>query len=203
MRLQGVDIEEARGWMTPEIRALLGTIQGRHAVKKRTTVIKLAFAKAKRKPMEEVFKGKNTCNARIWWQKWQYDPLIERALEACTERALEWEDEETAALEAQARMALRRGVAEHAPEAPAALASVMGDGSQPGSNRIAAAKELRVWLLKPEQVGDGTGAIPVKVAEIDAEIERELARLAGGGENGNAGQTAGDADAAAVGPVAE
>jgi len=180
--------------MTDEVREKLGRITGRHAAKKRRTVIRIAFARANQLPMGPVFRSSLTCNQRIWFQKWQYDERVQAALGACEARALEWADEETARVEDAARRELRQGVAEQAVGAPGALAEVMGDKNVAGNARIRAAVEL-MDRLDPERGTGGQGAIAVKVTEIDAEIERELANLAGGGEGADAGASAGDADA--------
>jgi len=59
--------EEAWGWMTAEIRALLVAIKPPHVAKKRRTVIKLAFARANEQPVKDVFAQDDVCSEQIWY----------------------------------------------------------------------------------------------------------------------------------------
>jgi hypothetical protein len=184
---------EGREWMTEEIRALLEAIPGPHAPKKRTTVIKLAFAHANQQPLRGVFGQPDTCAENIWYMKWRFAPEIKAALEACRKRALEYVDDETAAIEAHYRTQRRRSTAKYAADAPVALAAVMSGGEQRGNDRIRAAMEL-IGLAEPETRGK-LPAFPVEVQNLDDLIEYELARLAGGSESGVAGAVEADASA--------
>jgi len=172
--------DEGQQWMTDEIRDLLAAIPGPHKQKKRSTIIKLAFAKANQTPMSHVFGKKDTCSENIWWMKWQYVPEIKAAYEACLSRSLEYADEELIALEAYYRRERRKSTAKYASQAPVALASVMVGVEQRGADRIRAALEL-VNLSEPETAGKRP-SFPVEVTNLDELIEHELARLAGGGE---------------------
>lgn len=137
--------KEAWQWMTMEIRASLAAIQGGQVAKKRITVIKLAYAIANRQPRHLVFAQRDTCAERTWYAKWQHQPEVKAAFEACCIRALEWADEETAALEAYYRRLRRQTMAQYAAQAPAALATVMADAGQRGADRISAANALLTW----------------------------------------------------------
>jgi len=144
--VNGVDIpQEAWQWMTVEIRALLAAIRGGQVAKKRNTIIKLACAIANRQPRHVVFSQPDTCAERTWYAKWRHQPAVEAAFEACYARALEWADEETAALEAHYRRQRRQTVAQYAAQAPMALATVMADAGQRGADRISAANALLTW----------------------------------------------------------
>ena len=137
--------EEAWGWMTDEIRALLRAIKPPHVAKKRRTVIKLAFARANEQPLKDVFAEDDVCSEQVWYAKWKQKPDVAAAYEACYRRALAWADESTAALEAHYRRVRRRSVAEYAAQAPSALADVMLDTGQKGADRISAANALMTW----------------------------------------------------------
>ena len=173
-----------REWMTDEIRGLLGALRGRHAPKKRATVVKLAFARAQQVPLAGVFRDPEVCSESIWYEKWQYDPLIKAAYRACYERALEWGDEETAALEAHYSRERRRSVAEYAAAAPAALAAVMSDGEQKGADRISAADTLMRWAEPEtaERIGQAGASV-----RVDASFERALERVYGGRDGATEG----------------
>lgn len=146
-------------WLTDEIRELLKEIRGEHAAKKRTTVIKLAFARANGTPVKRVFNQNDTCAEVIWYTKWLKKPAIKAAYEACLERALEWVDQQTAAIEVSYRLARRRAIAKLATKAPLALANVMEDTAQRGSDRISAANALLNWADGgPEGGNRGTEA---------------------------------------------
>lgn len=130
------------GQLPPEVRALLAAIPGPHQAKKRRTVVRLAFARANEEPLAHVFDATDTCDARVWWQKWQYIPEVRAAHDAVLAHVLQALDSETAAIEAHYRRLRRQAVARHASEAPAALADVMTGASQKGSDRINAAVTL-------------------------------------------------------------
>lgn len=188
--------------MTAEIRALLRAIRGRHAAKKRTTVIKLAFAKANQQPLAQVFKQKDVCAEVIWYQKWQYSKCIKAAFEACYERALEWADDETATLEDHYRRQRRQSVARYAADAPAAMAAVMADQEQRGDHRTQAADTLMRWAepetaskISPAQAGGGDQVINQLISGLSND---EIVHLLSGDEEGDA-QT----DEAAAGDTAE
>ncbi len=197
--------EDSYTWMTDDIRLKLAALKGRHARKKRTSVIKLAFATAQQRPLKKIFSDEDVCSEMIWYTKWKTDPLIAAAFEACCERSLAWIDEETAAIEDHYRQARRRSLAQYSAMAPAALAAVMGSATEKGEARIKAADTL-IRHADPAVAGQvkATGglSIGVEVTDIDAAIERELQRLVadagaeiadvdGGNVEGN-GPTAGD-----------
>ena len=159
--------EDGEKWMTEDLRAALMRIRGQHAAKKRTTIIKLAFARANQQPVEEIFRQRDTCNQRVWYQKWQFDERIQAALELCYERAMAFADEETLMLEAHYRQARRQSLARYAADAPAALAAVMAGQDQRGADRINAADTLMRWA-EPEVAGQ------VGAAQSAASIEQNV-----------------------------
>ena len=142
------------GQLPAEVRALLAAIPGPHQAKKRRTVVRLAFARANEEPLATVFKAADTCDSRVWWQKWQYIPEVLAAHDGVLAHVLQALDSETAAIEAHYRRLRRQAVARHASEAPAALAAVMDGASQKGADRINAA----VTLVR---LADGQDAQPV------------------------------------------
>ncbi len=172
--------EDSYTWMTDDIRAKLALLTGRHARKKRTSVIRLAFAMAQQRPLKPLFSEEMICSEMIWYTKWKADPLIAEAFEACYERALAWIDEETAFIEDHYRQKRRRALAQYSAMAPAALASVMSSTTQKGDARIKAA-DMLIRHADPEVAGQvkthGGLSVGVEVGDIDAAIERELQRL--------------------------
>lgn len=172
--------EDSYTWMTDDIRAKLALLTGRHARKKRTSVIKLAFAMAQQKPLKKLFSDEDVCSEMIWYTKWKTDPLIAEAFSACYERSLAWIDEETAYIEDHYRQKRRRSLAQYSAMAPAALAAVMGNAGEKGDARIKAADTL-IRHADPEVAGQvkasGGLSVGVEVGDIDAAIERELQRL--------------------------
>lgn len=214
--------EIADQWLTSEIEELLKAIEGPHIPKKRQTVIRLAFALANQQPVSEVFDLPETCDKRIWYMKWQHDPAIKAAYEACYTRALEWTDQATAAIEAHYRLIRRQKMAKHAADAPDALAAVMKGDLQPGSHRISAANALIGWAdpKAAEQVRPASPASSVEQVinlvanlaeeDLDSELERLeqrrksalLSAAEGAGEPpagtaeapGTAGESIGEAD---------
>ena len=167
------------GQLPPEVRALLAAIPGPHQAKKRRTVVRLAFARANEEPLARVFDATDTCDARVWWQKWQYIPEVRAAHDAVLAHVLQALDSETAAIEAHYRRLRRQAVARHASEAPAALAAVMDGAGQKGSDRINAAVTL-IKLAEPETAGSvGTvAALSMDQVAVMAQLSNdELLRV--------------------------
>jgi len=194
--------EEGHTWMTPEIRGLLSAIRGRHSGKKRTTVIKLAFARANQQPMKEVFDQPDVCAENIWYMKWRFDETIAAAYEACCARALEWRDEQTALIEQYYRQERLQEIARYAAQAPKALARVMTDPEVSGGHRISAADRL-IQLADPEaarQVGPPTIAgeddqvVNVFAGWSNEELDQVAANLEAASSGGDAGPAAPDGD---------
>lgn len=182
--------EDGKDWITDDVLSLLKDIRGKHAAKQRSTVIAIAFARANQIPIEEVFKRRDTCNQRIWYQKWQYDPKLVTALEACYEAAQGYKDSETIAHELYYTHKRRRAIAKYASDAPAALAAVMDDHEQRGADRINAADTLMRWA-EPDTAGKvhpGTSIDASVNFDIDTAIERELADLASGAQDADASE---------------
>lgn len=151
---------EVYTWLTDEIAEKLRAIGDPHRAKKRATVVKLAFAKANQQRLDDVFNEADTCARIIWYTKWKDDPTIAAAFEACYQRVLDWNDEQTAAMEAHYRRLRRQRTAEYAADAPGALKAVMQDTAQAGPARISAANALITWA-DPEAAGKAApGASP-------------------------------------------
>lgn len=170
-------------WLTEEIQEKLRAIQNPHAAKKRTTIIRLAFAQAMQVPIREIFSQKDVCNEATWYTKWQYEPEIRGAYDACCRRALDWVDEELAAQEEHFRRARRHAIAKWSAEAPQALAAVMLGQEQKGADRISAANSLITWA-DPEAAGKAQpppppdGGVEIQNVGLLAGIENdELTKL--------------------------
>lgn len=129
-------------WFTEDIETKLVAIKPPHITKKRTTVLKLAFAKANGHALATVFDQGDTCSDRIWYTKWQHEPEIKAAFDACLKRAFEYGDLQTVAIETHYQHLRRRSLAAVSAKAPGALADVMLDKQQRGGARIEAATKL-------------------------------------------------------------
>jgi len=199
MSRRWVGPDEGNEWMTEEIRALLMAIRGRHAGKKRTTLIKLAFARAQGLAAKAVFEQDDVCNERVWYQKWKNQPQVARAFEACLERALAWRDEETALAEAQYNDERRRLIAQESLTAVKGLALTAVNTNDRGDYRTEASKVL--LALADEELAarlaiGGRAALPVEVENTPEvkfdftgctpEILRAIANDGGMSEGGGA-----------------
>lgn len=151
--------EEAYTWLTDEIVEKLRAIGDPHRAKKRVTVVRLAFAKANQQRLDDVFDEPDTCARIIWYTKWKDDPAIAAAFEACYQRVLDWNDEQTGAVQAHFLRLQRQRIAEFAADAPAALKAVMQDTTQTGTARISAAEKL-MDRADPETAGKVAPAAP-------------------------------------------
>lgn len=173
-------------WMTSEIMQLLKQIKPPHIGKKRATVVKLAYAKANELPLKDVWSQPDVCNETVWYTKWQYVPEMKASFEACYKRILEWSDEQTAAVQAHYRRLRLQAIAKHAATAPDALADVMQDNAQRGSDRISAANALLTWS-DPEAAGKAQPPAPAPNADVnlwtllgqlpDGNIDQTIANL--------------------------
>lgn len=162
--------DEGSQWITEEIMELLRAITGAHAAKKRSTVIKVAVARATQQPLKAVFRQHSTCSEAIWYGKWRHQPALRAAYEACYQRALGFEDEATAGLEGYYAGKRRRAIAEYAADAPAALAAVMAGVEQKGADRISAAEALLRWA-EPETAKE---LMPAQVANSSEQVINQL-----------------------------
>ncbi len=176
--------DEALPWFTEEIQTAMEAISKPHITKKRTTVIKLAFAKAAGQPLAPVFKQDDVCSETIWYTKWQHEPQVKAAFEACYRRAMEFSDLETVAIERRYQTLRRRSLAAVSAKAPAALAAVMLDTGQRGSDRISAANAIMGWV-DPEAAEKVRPASPAASFEqsivgvgnlSDEELDKAIAR---------------------------
>lgn len=180
----GFDPSVDTEWKNDDVRKALDAIQGPCEGKKRTTVILVAFAMANESPFNSVFKRKDTCSRAIWYGQvrrngrhklgWREIPEVAAAVDICKRRALDWRDEQTARIEAYYRSIRLRSVAELAAQAPEALATVMKDSEQRGSDRIKAANDLLSWA-DPEAAGK---VRPVASIEQDVNLNLESWRQA-------------------------
>jgi hypothetical protein len=150
---------ESYDWLNDDVAQKLRAIPAPHQGKKRISVIKLAFARANETPWRTIFEQADTCSEVIWYTKWQYDPDIAAAYQACFRRVLDWTDKETSRLQAYYTQQRRRSIAEWSAVAPGALAAVMTDGEQKGSDRISAANALITWA-DPEAAGKAAPPAP-------------------------------------------
>lgn len=194
----------ARDWLTDALRALLNVLPDPHSAKKRTTVLRLAFAMANREPVKDVFGRDDTCAEAIWYGKWQHDPAIKAAFDACYARALEWRDQETVALEAYYRTKRLRKIAEYAALAPDTYKDVMQDIKQIGTTRINAASRL-ISLADPDTASKAQLNQPGGVEQnvtINELADDDLIALIVGGRSAPRGDASGSAGTAEASPGA-
>lgn len=176
---------ESLDWLNDYLTEKLRAIPGPHHGKKRISVIKLAFARANEIPWRTVFEQEGTCSEVIWYTKWQYDPDIAAAYQACYSHVLDWTDKETARLEAYYTQQRRRSIAEWSAQAPNALASVMVGEEQKGADRISAANALITWAdpeaagkaAPPAPPGGGTDQTILNLGLVNNLTENELDAL--------------------------
>ncbi len=150
---------ESLTWLTDDIRAKLAAIQPPHVHKKRSTIVRLAYARANEEPVKEVFNQPDTCNETIWYTKWQHLPDVKTAFDACYEQLLAWADEQTATVQAHYRHLRLQAIAKHAADAPKALARVMTEPQFKGAEIISAANALLTWA-DPEAAGKAQPPAP-------------------------------------------
>ena len=112
--LRGLNpIDAPPSWIDEELRDALNAIEGPHERKKRTTVLRLAEAKASGLSVKNVFESEDCCSSPIWYGRkkpyekegWMDYPDITRAYELAERKAHAFYDH----LEEQ-RMAMRRHI---------------------------------------------------------------------------------------------
>lgn len=139
------------------------------------------------------------CSRAIWYGKWRQRDDVKAALAACREALKAWRDAEVERSETEALRRVRLLLAEKAPETiVAGLTGIINDSTARGDHRLAAVDRLTQLALPDLAVRIPTTqavAVPVEVRNLDDVIERELARVAGGGESSAAEAASGDADA--------
>lgn len=82
-------------WISQEVHAALGAIQGEHVAKKEATVLRLAQAAATNQSQASVFEMADTCSSNIWHGRggkpgWKDDPVIAHAYKVAEARARWW-----------------------------------------------------------------------------------------------------------------
>jgi len=162
-------METIEGWFDSEVKATLAMIRGAEAAKKRATVILLAAATASGTAWARVFEDERACNQRVWYQKWQYNETIARALELCTAKALAFTDAEIAAVETKALRERRRAIAEGSVDALRGLRLTALSREDRADYRTEASKVL--IRLADEDLGKRLGA---EAAAIRTETTGEL-----------------------------
>ena len=143
--LRGLNpVDAPPSWIDEELTEALNNIQGPHERKKRTTVLRLAEAKASGLSVKEVFDSEDCCSPPTWYGRkkpfvkegWRDFPDVATAYEIAERRAHGYYD----ALEEQ-RMAMRRHVLD---ETQDRLTEISG----------AAAEVLLEIMLDPDSASD-------------------------------------------------
>jgi hypothetical protein len=134
-------------WLTDELNSLLTAIGGNDQRKKRTTVLRLAEARATGKTEAGVWEQPDCCSWKTWDGKyrkdadgvsrkrpgWRDDPAIQAALEAATRRAHWWQDQAEARRIAKRQEDVAKArdlLAEYSPLAARKLATLLGAESE-------------------------------------------------------------------------
>ena len=89
-------------WMAQALEAM-AQLRGPHLAKKQATILALVDARLSGRSDESVFRQPDTCSRTIWHAKWKRDPIIQEALEAATQAALNWHHGRALRAIAQAR----------------------------------------------------------------------------------------------------
>jgi len=106
-------VDAPPGWVSDEVYEALNAIPGPHERKKRTTVLRLAEAKAAGIAIRDIFDVEDTCSVSTWYGRkspkveigWQDIPEVAHALQVAQRRAHMYYD----SLEEQ-RLAVRRRI---------------------------------------------------------------------------------------------
>lgn len=162
--------------------AALEAIGGRRASVKREAVIQMALGRAFGRQRQEVL-AESPIVSETSWGRYRLDPVFLAAYELVLARALHWRNQETTRIE-EAAMELRaRALAIASLEALEALVKIAQNSQESTAHRL---KALRLLLAMGDQmvaqrialVERGV-AIPLTMEQLDATINRDLARLAG------------------------
>jgi hypothetical protein len=166
-----------------EVVEALGAIGGKYAVKKRTSVIMLAYARATQQALAQVFRLETVCCERVWYSKWRKDPAIIRAYTLLLDRLVNYVDLETVRVQEFYRSMFLRNLAQYRADAPTALLAVMTDPNARPEARIDAAVKL-IQFGDPQGAGQiampGRAGVDVSIefgAELDQAIQAEMRRL--------------------------
>lgn len=196
-------------WLTDEAVAALAAVRDANgksisvdARKRRHTIYRLTWAMAMEgiRSDDDFFEREkgipkgdprrdDLLTARSTWWKVRDLPDIVAARIACQAAADTWRDRETQQAQTEARRQIILGLAKHSDRGVVeGLLRLIEDSSAKGSERLQAIDRF-VQLLSPELAERIPGekssqAMAVEVHGLDAFIEHELARVAGGGEAG-------------------
>lgn len=158
--------------------AELGRLIGRHAVKKRATVVALVEARLAGLAEERVWEREDTCSRTIYHEKWKRDKVFAEVLGRVTVIALAWRDGRAvrALQEAAGRLAIA------APDAVGTLVDLLKSGNE-AIRRIAAVNVLdRAGTLTAPKGFTPTGWGVVMVEELgDEELNEMMNNLLNGG----------------------
>ncbi len=162
-------------------RVALDAIGGRSAGRKRWTVVCLVLARLNGAPIGEVFADPRTGSASMWYEHWQYEPLVRTAYTLLLKRAFLWRERETLNVEIQATHCRRRALVQASLDAVESLRAIVTDPEAPVKSRI----ELGVMLLAMvDEIIAGRVAmaehgksLPLNIEGLDEFIGQELERL--------------------------
>ena len=145
-------------WLDAEVNTALNGVgnplEDKHAVKKRCTVMRVAYQVATGQNIEAAFKFADTCNDTVWHGRrigdryklgWKELPEIQNALAVCVAKLVPWLERQKAAEIEDFRRAKQLAIARHAAKAPDVLAEIQSDPGMPPQYRIKAATDLLSW----------------------------------------------------------
>jgi len=162
-------------WMTYELENALRQITGRHARKKRTTILRLAEGVVVGRPVTETLAMAETCSETTWYGRyekgqkkpgWRDDPLVSQALKLATQRAQYCSDTYIA----EQIKETRRLMAKYGPGAVHKLGGLMLTAGSESLQRLSALDILD--RLDPETASKGTSppatdAQPIQITTIE------------------------------------
>lgn len=145
-------------WLDDEVRSVLNGVgdplTDQHTIKKRNTVLRVAYQIATGQSITEAFKQADTCDDTVWhgrWVKgkwktgWKELPEIQTALAHCVAKLVPWLEAQKVKEIEDYRRAKALAISKHAAKSPDVLAEIQADPVMPPQYRIKAANDLMSW----------------------------------------------------------
>lgn len=154
-------------WLAP-VTAELKRIKGRHAQKKRTTLLKLVEAELFSRKMN--WADTAVCTHSIWYGKWQHDPLMQEVREKVYELIADSQMQEAATAVHRASMILKMGSVTAAQK----LVDLADGAESESTQRLAAKDVLNMASAETAEKGRGLNLNADQLAILLADADREL-----------------------------
>jgi hypothetical protein len=192
-------------WLSDELTQALAALGGQNQRKKRTTILRLAEARATGRIEADVFKLPGCCSRVTWYGPyrdgahlpgWRDDPAVQGALEAATKRALWYQDQAEARRIAKRQEDVARArdkLADLAPLAALKLGALLGADNVETARKAAndildRADEALASKATVYEKGDNVQRVAFDLDGLPVEILRLLA------DGGSAGETGGGSE---------